>query len=267
MSLSTKEIVRNIISLHEREPGSYLSKSLAILSHRPFNMKGQEIEEIVGLMIHSGLQKYYNITSPVVSVPQNKKAADVLFDFNGTKRELDIKSYGGAERFQLSTLKLILQSIRDEFQHDVPGILSPSKKNWLIDKIDEVQPGYTLSFLSFIRNTGAIDIHGFDFESLSLRPFESLDFELRKTGKEQRVELFIQITNNSTLEISAGGNPYNRGMWINGIRGNEDMNQIYQTNFIHGIFRENVTPSNFDKDKYIFDKAKATIELIRAFYK
>lgn len=144
MSLSTKEIVRNIISLHEREPGSYLSKSLAILSHRPFNMKGQEIEEIVGLMIHSGLQKYYSINSPIVSVPQNKKAADVLFDFNGTKRELDIKSYGGAERFQLSTLKLILQSIRDEFQQDGPGILSPSKKNWLIDKIDEVQPGYTL---------------------------------------------------------------------------------------------------------------------------
>ena len=91
MNLSTKEIIRNIISLHENEPESYLSKSLAILSRRPFNMKGQEIEEIVGLMIHSGLQKYYKINSPVVSVPQNKKAADVLFDFNGTKRELDIK--------------------------------------------------------------------------------------------------------------------------------------------------------------------------------
>lgn len=190
-----------------------------------------------------------------------------MFDFNGIKRELDIKSYGGAERFQLSTLKTILQLIRDEFSNDSPGILSGSKKTWLIKKIEEVQPGYTLSFLSFIRSSGEIDIHGFDFEGLSIKPFESLDFEMKKTGKEKRVEIFIPITKNSTIEISAGGNPYNRGMWVNNIKDKEDMNQIYQTDFINNIFNVNITPSDFDKDKYIFDKAKATIELIREYFK
>jgi hypothetical protein len=124
---STKEIVRSIVITHENEPESYLPKSLAILSHRPFNMKGQEIEEIVGLMIYSGLQNYYDNNPPYVSVPKNKKTADIIFNFDGTKRELDIKSYGGAERFQLSTLKHTLQSIRDEFKDETPGVLSIQK--------------------------------------------------------------------------------------------------------------------------------------------
>jgi hypothetical protein len=56
-------------------------------------------------------------------------------------------------------------------------------------------------------------------------------------------------------------------MWINNIRNNEDMNQIYKTNFINSIFKVNITPGNFDKDKYIFDKARATIELVREYFK
>jgi len=263
---STKEIVRNIVITHENEPESYLSKSLAILSHRPFNMKGQEIEEIVGLMIYSGLQNYYDINPPCVSVPQNKKTADIIFNFDGTKRELDIKSYGGAERFQLSTLKHILQSIRDEFKDETPGVLSIQKKEWLINKIGELKTGYTLSFLSFVRNTGDIDIHCFDFQNLSLSRFENLDFELKITGKEKRPEIFIPITNNSTLEISAGGNPYNRGMWINNISAQENMDQIYRTNFIENIFIVTRMPNEFDKDKYIFEKAQATIDLIRQYF-
>jgi hypothetical protein len=108
-------------------------------------------------------------------------------------------------------------------------------KEYLINKIGELKTGYTLSFLSFVRNTGDIDIHCFEFQNLSLSSFENLDFELKITGKEKRPEIFIPITNNSTLEISAGGNSYNRGMWIKNRSAQENMDQIYRTNFIENI--------------------------------
>ena len=55
MKLTTKEIIRTLIKAHQTSDSRYLSKVLAVLSHRPFNMKGQEIEEIVGLLVKQGL--------------------------------------------------------------------------------------------------------------------------------------------------------------------------------------------------------------------
>lgn len=82
-------------------------------------------------------------------------------------------------------------------------------------------------------------------------------------GAEKRVSIYIKITTNSTLEISSGGNPLNRGMWINKIKNPEDMKLVYETGFIHKIYGESITLMNFDKDKYIFEKAKITVELIK----
>lgn len=260
--MKTNEIIRKIIIEHVKNDGDYLSKSLAVLSHRPFNMKGQEIEEIVGLLLLEGLEKNFNIKKPYVEVPQNKKSADVLFSFYDKPKSFDIKSYGGAERLQLSTLKLILQDIRSKFNGTEERLLTTPEKDWLIQKIKLVEIEYNLSFLSFVRENNKVDIQIFDFENLNIDAFKDLDFNLKIVGKEKRVEVFIKITENSTLEISSGGNPYNRGMWINKIKSPNDMDLVYKTGLINKIYEKQVTLKDFDKNKYIFEKAKRTIELI-----
>lgn len=145
--MNTQEIIRKIIRNHLDSKDSYLSKALAVLSYRPFNMKGQEIEEIVGLLMFDGLKNDFPDNSPLVRVPQNKKTADIEFVYEGETKSFDIKSYGGAERFQLSTLKHILQDIRDKFNGSEERILSVEEKKWLIEKINLVTVEYNLSSL------------------------------------------------------------------------------------------------------------------------
>ncbi|MEI8136324.1 MAG: hypothetical protein WCH21_03255 [Bacteroidota bacterium] len=116
--------------------------------------------------------------------------------------------------------------------------------------------------MSFVRENNKVDIQIFDFENLNIDAFKDLDFNLKIVGKEKRVEVFIKITENSTLEISSGGNPYNRGMWINKIKSPNDMDLVYKTGLINKIYEKQVTLKDFDKNKYIFEKAKRTIELI-----
>lgn len=264
--MNTKIIIRKIISEHERSIG-LLSKSLAVLSHRPFNMKGQEIEEILGLIIHDGLRDYFNIPLPKVEIPQNKQSADIKFTFkDSSERALDIKSYGGAERLQISTLKNILQDIRNKFFNTEARILNEREKNWLIEKIKEVKIDYNLSFLAFVRENEIIDVQAFDLDTLDIERFRNLTFELKIVGKEKRVEIFIPITSKSALEVSAGGNPLNRGMWMNKIKKPDDMELIYTTGFITKIFHKQVELKNFDKNKYIFEKARLTIELIKEHF-
>jgi len=261
--MTTKEIVRKMIK-EEAENGinSRLVKSLAVLSHRPFNMKGQEIEEIVGLLLHQFLNRMLKIENSHVEVPQNKKTADIIFKIGNESNSFDIKSYGGAARFQLSTLKTILQDIRDRFNDSESRILDEADRAWLINKINEEHFDYNLSFLSFVRKNGTVDIHIFDFDSLGIDAFCEKDFFLKITGKEKRVEIFIKISNNSTLEISSGGNPLNRGMWINKIKNPQDMELLYETGFITPLHSDKITLEHFDKNRYIFAKAQMTIDLI-----
>jgi hypothetical protein len=264
--MTTKQLVRIIIEQHEKSVNPYLTRSLAVLSHRPFNMKGQEIEEIVGHMLFDGLRVYCGEVKPFVVVPQNKKTADIEFMFKGEKRAFDIKSYGGAERFQLSTLKDILQDIRDKFNGGESRNLSLLEKQWLIDKINAIEIDYTLFFLSFVRADGESEVHVFDYESLSLERFKDLPFQLKITGKERRVEIFAQITENSTLEVSSGSNPLNRGLWINKIRTERDMELIYNSEYFGRILTKKLQLNNFDKNKYILDKAAMTIALVNKYW-
>lgn len=229
-------------------------------------MKGQEIEEIVGYLIQSGLKDYFGIDEPVVEVPQNKKTADIKFQFKGEERSFDIKSYGGADRFQIATIKGALQDIRDRFLGTQARVLDGADKDWVIQRINEIEIGYTLFFLSFLRPGNSIEIDIFDFETLSVDRFKELDFTLKIVGKEKRVEIFINITENSNLEISAGGNPLNRGLWINRIRSPNDMKLVYQTGYFYVILQKIVQLDNFDKGKYIFEKAAKTIEIVKKYF-
>lgn len=267
MGLSTKKIVRNLIKAHQKSSSPYLSKVLAVLSQRPFNMKGQEIEEIMGLLIKQGLKSEFSVAKPIVQVPQTKALADVIFEYDG-KKSFEIKSYGGATRFQLSTLKNILQDIRDRYVNSQARKLDKAEKTWLINKIKSIPIAYTLSFLSFQRNDKKISIHIFDHENLDISRFAKLDFQLRIVAAEKRPEIHCNITDRSTLEISAGGNALNRGMWINQVASDDDMKKIYKTGFLEPVVPvEVIELKNFDKNEYVLDKAERTVEIVRSYFK
>lgn len=264
----TKEIVRSII-LNDEENSKTISKCVSVFAHRPFNMKGQELEEIIGYVHRDGLKNIYGISQPYVNVPQNKKTADIKFEFTdttGDKRNFDIKSYGAAKRFQISTCKSILDDLRDKFAKYDSQTLNESDKNWVINKVKTVELDYNLSFLTFIQKNGDIDIHCFDFDKIDIDVFKNLPFQLIKKTKEKRIEIHIQITKNSYLEISAGRNPLNRGIWLNKVKDTNDINSIYQTKFVNKLYHSKMKLKNFDKDEYIFEKARQTIQIVNKYF-
>jgi len=201
LAMKTKEIVRNSIIKCEDET-NVISQALSILSFRPFNMKGQEVEEIIGLVLKQDFQKTYSYFKSVVLVPQNKQSSDIIFYLNDEKHQFDIKSYGGADRLQLSTLKIVLQEIR----------------------------------------------------------------ELRRIGAENRIEIHVPLGGRTTLEISAGGNPLNRGMWINKVKSAKDFDAIYETKFLNKVFSKRIHVGPFDVNSFIFEKAKFTIEIVKQHF-
>lgn len=264
--MKTKEIIRKIIKEHQKSEDPYLLKVVAILSFRPFNMKGQEIEEIIGLLVKAGLKINFAELNPKVEVPQNKKAADIKFTYKEETRAFDIKSYGGSGRFQIATLKPILPDIRSKFGKMKEKELNKNEKTWLIDKVKEVPAEYIL-FFYFIREEEKIYVHIFDIEELDISGFKDKKFTLKKVGHERRPEIHIPITENSTLEVSGGGNPYNRGMWINKIKTNNDMKVLYKTGFVEQVLLDSIKlKKEFDSSEYIFKKAQSTIEIIKKYF-
>ena len=57
---SAKGIVRGFVEDTIVNRNDILSKATAVLSYRPFNMKGQELEEVIGSL----LQDYLDISEP-----------------------------------------------------------------------------------------------------------------------------------------------------------------------------------------------------------
>jgi len=265
LAMKTKEIVRNSIIKCEDET-NVISQALSILSFRPFNMKGQEVEEIIGLVLKQDFQKTYSYFKSVVLVPQNKQSSDIIFYLNDEKHQFDIKSYGGADRLQLSTLKIVLQEIRDKFKDYETCILQQDDKNWLFQTVSKVKIDYNLSFFSTSPSVGVVDIQVFDFESLNLDILEKFNFQLRRIGAENRIEIHVPLGGRTTLEISAGGNPLNRGMWINKVKSAKDFDAIYETKFLNKVFSKRIHVGPFDVNSFIFEKAKFTIEIVKQHF-
>jgi len=250
--IKTEALIRDILFKNR----IVLLKVITVLCQGAFNMKGQEFEQILGYIIQS------SIKNDTVSIPQKKSGPDLEFEYQGIKREIDLKFYGTGHRTQLSTLNSILQPIRNKFQHiKRDRSLSLNEKKWLIDKINSINKQYTLSiFARYTKKEKSVAITIFDFTSLDLSLFLNLPFQLKRVAPEQRIEIHIPIIPESILEISAGANPFNRGMWISKISKQQSFDLINETGFINIISQETSKLSSFNKQDYIFAKAKGIIE-------
>lgn len=264
---SAKGMVRGFVEDTIVNRNDILSKATAVLSYRPFNMKGQELEEVIGSL----LQDYLDISEPEanynVKVPQDKKAADIIISNNEEESSFDIKFYGGATRLQLSTLKSILQDIRDYFQNTEEGSLNDEDKSWLIELVSSIETDYNLSFfVSQEKQSDLIDVCCFDFERFRLDIIQNMNFELRRVGTEKRIQIHILFAGKIYLEISAGGNPLNRGMWINNVKSSKDLQLVFDTGFIDKVFSRDVIVKNFDSSAFVLEKASNTLGIINTYF-
>lgn len=260
--MNTKEIIRDII-INSPEIKKLLPKVLAVLSERPFNMKGQESEELFAYLLTSELESKFGIGNVEVIVPGNKKLSDIIINIPSLNEGFELKFYGGSDRVQLSTLKTILNDIRDKFKNSKNNILTIDEKNWLIDKIKEESFDYNLSF--FVKNVNnEYQISIFDFDSLNIESFVDNEFTLKRVGIEKRVEIFIKLSEKVSIEISSGRNALNRGIWLKGIKTTSDLDVVNDSNYIKVLF-QNKIKLNFNKNSFMMERAKQTLEIIKNY--
>lgn len=259
--LKTKSIIRDVIT-NSKEINRLLPKVLSVLSERPFNMKGQESEELFAYLLKSELEKKFGEDNVKIIVPGNKKLSDIMVYIPKIEEGFELKFYGGSNRAQLSTLKNILDDIRDKFNSSSNGLLNLDEKKWLISKISKESFDYNLSF--FVKKiNNSYDVSIFDFDSLDISSFINFDFELKKVGKENRTEIFIKLSDRVSIEICSGRNALNRGIWIKGIKTSDDLNIIDNHKYIKILLQKSIN-FDFDKDIFMMERAKKTLELIES---
>lgn len=259
--MTTKEIIRETI-LKSEKIKKLLPKVLSVLSQRPFNMKGQESEELFACLIKTELEEKFGKGNVNVIVPGNKKLSDIIIEIPSLNEGFELKFYGGSNRAQLSTLKGILDDIRDKFKHSSDGFLTDKEKKWLISKIKEESFDYNLSFFVKSENN-SYDISIFDFDSLDIESFIDNEFTLKKVGKEKRTEIFIKLSDSIFIEISSGRNALNRGIWIKGIKSTNDLKIVDSFNFIK-ILLETSLDLQFNNQEFIMERSKLILDLIES---
>ena len=257
--MTPSELIRNVIfSNHTNR--MLFEKTYIVLSNRPFNLKGQEIEEQIAFYIQNHL-KSLGYTDSFAYAPQVKKEPDVIYSLDGVSENgFEIKNYGGSNRCQLSTLNKILPNIREYFKDHTDGVLSKVDKMWLIDLISNIENEYTLS--SFVLNkANKYDLTLFDFETIDIGLFVNNDFYLKRVGKENRVEILIKIKDNVYIQVAAGANPLNRGIWIQGIKSVSDFECLFDVGYLNNL-TECSYELTYDKKLYNSQKAENTQRII-----
>jgi hypothetical protein len=264
--METKELVRLMVNAEE-DGDARFSKIVSVLANGAFNLKGQELEQVLGVVFYDYLQNVLGVDNPLVEVPQKKKGADLIFTYE-EERNVDLKFYGGANRAQLSTLKDILPDIRGRFGNLEPQDLNQNQKEWLIGKLQGVEIDYTLGIVCGKPDGNRIvDIFVYDFVELDISGLLDYDenlqnrWELRRVGGDQRAEIHIHF-NNLTLEIAGGWNAYNRGIWINNIRNPGDLDPLYELGIIENIFDGRIEVPEFEKQELIRYKGRNMMSYI-----
>lgn len=73
---------------------------IAYVSSRPFNMKGQEFEEIIGFMLNKEFSELDN--QAIIKTQSDKQSKDLIFSYCNQDFPFSIKNYT-ISRFQIST--------------------------------------------------------------------------------------------------------------------------------------------------------------------
>jgi hypothetical protein len=80
--VSVKAVIRATLK-GQQDLGDRFSKIIAVLASGAFNMKGQELEQVLGVLIHEYLETM-GVAVPKVDVPQAKSGPDLAFGLPGT---------------------------------------------------------------------------------------------------------------------------------------------------------------------------------------
>jgi hypothetical protein len=259
--MTPADLIRNVVFKNETLKNLF-EKTYIVLSNRPFNLKGQEIEEQVAFYIENHL-KELGYQKSYVKAPQLKKLPDIIYSMDGIlEMGFELKNYGGNSRCQLSTLNTILPDLRNYFKNHKDSYLSEVDKSWLINSILKVKKEYTLS--SFvIKNNNDYHLILFDIETIDISLFKEKQFYLKRVGKENRVEIFIEMGEGLSIEISCGGNPLNRGIWIRGIKSISNFETFSNLGYLN-ILSKSKFCFVFDKVAYNAKKAEITQKLIES---
>ncbi len=312
--METSEILRRMVNNLEQDNDGF-SKIITVLALGAFNMKGQEMEQVLAVMFNDFLKNELNQPEPKVVVPQSKTGPDLAFAYttegeaegaedppnynemkkkelirlcterglakSGNKLELitllewadehnrwiDLKFYGGDYRTQLATLSNLLPEIRARFEEYDNRNLSIGDRRWLIEKINNETFYETLGIVcTKPNNAGETTIFVYQFNDINLSRLLNYDKDiknkwgLKRVAGEGRIEIYIPVGNGVYLEISAGGNAYNRGIWINKINQIGDLNYFYENGILNQIYEKTFQMPNFDPQEYVRFKGENTMQ-------
>ena len=119
-----------------------------------------------------------------------------------------------------------------------------------------------VTFVKNINNQYEVSI--FDFDSLDIESFINKEFTLKVVGIENRVEIFIKLSEKVSIEISSGRNALNRGIWLKGIKRTSDLKIVSDLDYIKVLFQTKIN-LNFDKNIFMMERAKKTLEIIKQY--
>ena len=315
MVMETSEILRRMVNNLEQDNESF-SKIITVLAHGgAFNMKGQEMEQVLAVMLHDFLQNELNQGEPKIVFPQSKTGPDLAFAYTtegeaegvedppnyedmrlaelktlcterglqrtGNRSELiarlewadehnrwiDLKFYGGADRAQMATISNLLDEIRTRFEEYHNRNLLIADRRWLIEKINSEIFYDTLAIVCNKPNeAGETSIFVYHFNEINLSCLLNYDsdiknrWKLKRVAAERRIEIHIPVGNGVVLEISAGGNALNRGIWINKINEIGDLNYFYDNGILNRIYEKTFQMPNFDPQEYVRFKGENTMQ-------
>ena len=315
--MEISEILRSMVNNLEQDNESF-SKIITVLARGAFNMKGQEMEQVLAVMLNDFLQQELNQGEQKVVVPQSKTGPDLAFACTtegeaegdedppnyedmrkpelqilctergltrkGNRPELierlewadehnrwiDLKFYGGSNRAQMATISNLLDEIRARFsQYDNQNLLIDDRR-WLIDKINNERFYDSLGIVCNKPNDeGETSIFVYQFNGIDLSCLLNYDkdiknkWKLKRVAAERRIEIHIPVGNGVVLEISAGGNALNRGIWINKINEIGDLNYFYENGILKLIYEKSFQMPNFDPQEYVKFKGKNTMEFAK----
>lgn len=148
--IDVEGIVASIINAINKMRPITLVDLIAYISSRPFNMKGQEFEEIVSYMLN---KKFQNMSiGASVERQSNKKSSDLILKFNdGRELPFSIKNYK-LSRVQISTFAKDLEYFRNTYitseTKPCKELDSATAKKLINDIKEKLEEGITLFALT-----------------------------------------------------------------------------------------------------------------------
>ena len=186
-TMEVKRVIRGTIQ--KEQESERFSKIISVLAKGAFNMKGQELEQVLGVLIYDYLESIGE-ENPNVIVPQKKTGPDLAFGLPGhtpPEQDYDV-SKSELEDF-LAARRLSKAGVKEE-------LIARLKKF-------DIHNGFVdLKFYGGSRRTQLSTLHGKDNLEKIVEHFQGQEVgPLGPTHKQWLVDLINQIDHDYTLSV------------------------------------------------------------------